>query len=107
MKKKLQPKSRLLAAIHESMADAHDAGLIDARKMKEFDALCLEPVPAYSSATIKKVRDKYHLSQAVLAAILNTSLSAIQQWERGDKNPNGAARKLLWLLQERGIEAVV
>jgi len=45
MKKKAQPKSGLLAAIHESMTDAHEAGLIDGRRMKEFDAMCLDGAP--------------------------------------------------------------
>jgi DNA-binding transcriptional regulator YiaG len=35
------------------------------------------------------------VSQAVLAAILNTSLSTVRQWEIGEKRPSGPSVKLL------------
>jgi hypothetical protein len=36
-----EPKSRLLAAMHESARDLHSAGFIRLRRMREYDALCL------------------------------------------------------------------
>jgi putative transcriptional regulator len=34
----------VLASVHEAAVGLHRAGLIDDAKMREFDALCLEPV---------------------------------------------------------------
>ena len=63
--------------------------------MRKYDALCLAPVQAYSSKKIRALRDRYKLSQAALASVLNTSLSTIRQWEIGDKHPSGPSLKLL------------
>lgn len=46
------------------------------------------------------------VSQAVFAALLNTSLSTVQKWEIGQKKPTGTALKLLRLVQKRGLEVV-
>jgi putative transcriptional regulator len=66
----------------------------------------VSPVPEYDSAAIKALRGKLHLSQAMLATILNTSLSTVRQWEIGIKRPGGTSAKLLDLLNRKGIEAL-
>ena len=75
--------------------------------MKEYDALCLVPVPEYSGETIRALRERYKISQAVLASILNTSVSTVRQWEIGEKHPSGPSLKLLNLLDRKGLEAVI
>lgn len=104
---KPKTKSRLLEAVHEGALDLHEAGFIDKRRMREFDALCLDPIPAYNKERIRSLRERHHISQAVLAAVLNTSLSTVRQWEIGDKQPSGPSLKLLNLLDRKGIEALV
>jgi putative transcriptional regulator len=107
MTTKTKPASRILGAVHETARDLHAAGFIDTRSMRRYDALCLEPVPKYSSAKIRALRKRYQLSQAVLASVLNTSVSTVRQWELGDKHPSGPSLKLLSLLDRRGLEAVI
>ncbi len=75
--------------------------------MSKSDALCLDPVPEYDSQKIRALRDHLRLSQAVLAAVLNTSLSTVRKWEVGDKHPSGPSLKLLNLLERKGLEAVL
>lgn len=99
--------SRILKAVHETARDLHGAGLIDKRRMKEYDALCLDPVPNYSSAKIRALRGRHKLSQAVFASVLNTSLSTVRQWEIGDKQPSGPSLKLLNLLDRKGLEVLI
>ena len=99
--------SPILNAVHETARDLHAAGFIDKRRMREYDALCLAPVPAYSSHRIRALRVRHKLSQAVLASVLNTSLSTIRQWEIGEKQPSGPSRKLLDLLDRKGLEALI
>ena len=41
--------------------------------MREFDALCLEPIPQYDSEKIRALRDHLQVSQAVLAAVLGAN----------------------------------
>lgn len=109
MKTKTMPKakSRIFEAVHETASDLHRLGFIDKRKMRKFDVLCLDPVPAYDSQKIRALRDHLQLSQAVLAAVLNTSLSTVRKWEVGDKHPSGPSLKLLNLLDRKGLEAVL
>jgi putative transcriptional regulator len=100
-------KSRILEEVHETAKGLHRIGLIDKRKMEKYDLLCLEPVPDYSPKAIKALRSKYHISQTVLAAILNTSSSAVRQWEIGEKRPGGPSLKLLNILDNKGIEVFI
>jgi putative transcriptional regulator len=100
-------KSRILAEVHESAKDLHEIGLITKRRMSEFEALCHLEVKAISPAKIRHLREKENVSQAVFAAILNTSVSTIQKWELGDKKPSGPSLKLLSLLERKGLEAVI
>lgn len=107
MRQKPKAKSRILEAVHETARDLHSAGFIDKRRMREYDALCLAPVPDYSSKRIRALRQRYKLSQAVLASVLNTSVSTIRQWEIGEKRPSGPSLKLLDLLDRKGLEALI
>lgn len=107
MTSKTSVKSRILTAVHETASDLHKAGFIDLRRMREYDALCLAPVPDYSSKKIRALRTRHKLSQAVLAAVLNTSLSTVRQWEIGDKHPSGPSLKLLNLLDRKGLEGLI
>jgi len=106
-KKARKEAGGILDAVHETARDLHAAGLITKRRMKEYDSLCLVPVPEYSSASIRALRERYRISQAVLASILNTSVSTVRQWEIGEKHPSGPSLKLLNLLDRKGLDAVI
>ena len=107
MTKKGKPKSRIMEAVHETASDLHSLGFIDVHKMRQYDALCLDPVPEYDSKKIRALRDRLKVSQAVLASVLNTSLSTVRKWEIGEKRPSGPSAKLLNLLERKGLEAVL
>ena len=104
---KTKARSPIFEAVHETAVDLHRLGFINKRNMHKFDALCLAPVPDYSSEKIRALRDHLQLSQAVLAAVLNTSLSTVRKWEGGEKHPSGPSLKLLSLLDRKGLEAVL
>ena len=107
MTTKTHVQSPLLQAVHETATDLHRLRFIDQRKMRQYDALCLAPIPAYDSEKIRALRERYQLSQTVLASLLNTSASAVRQWELGDKHPSGPSQKLLHLLERKGLEALI
>ena len=107
MKTKRERKSRILQTVHRTAAELHSAGFISKRRMREYDALCLEPIPRYSRKEIRALRQRHHISQAVLATVLNTSLSTVRQWEIGAKQPSGPSLKLLDLLDRKGLEALI
>lgn len=99
-------KSPILAAVHETATGLHRAGVMDQMTLREFDRICLPPVEPLEPAQIKGIRESSHVSQAVFARLLNTSLSTVQKWEIGQKKPTGAALKLLHLVRKRGLEIV-
>ncbi|MNK66054.1 Antitoxin igA-2 [compost metagenome] len=78
----------------------------DQLTLRELDRLRLAPIEPLQPAEIKKIRETTHVSQAVFARLLNTSLSTVQKWEIGQKKPTGTALKLLHLVQKKGLEAV-
>ena len=100
-------KSRILSEMHETAQGLHGAGLITKRRMAEFDALCHLDVHEMLPQKIRALREQARMSQAVFAAVLNTSLSTVQKWEVGDKRPSGPSLKLLNLIERKGLEAVI
>lgn len=100
-------KSRILQEVHETASDLHRLGFIDERQMRRYDALCLELVQEFDAEKVRALRERLHLSQAVLASVLNTSVSTVRRWERGDNKPSGPSQKLLDLIERKGLEAVL
>lgn len=82
-------KKSILEVVHESVEGLYDAGIVDAKTLHEFDALCLTPVENLSPRKIKSLRLREKVSQGVFALYLNISISTVQQWERGEKHPRG------------------
>ena len=61
-------RKAILAAVHKTARGLHDAGLMNARTLREFDVLCLPRIKEYSAAQIKRIREQNKASQAVFAA---------------------------------------
>ena len=100
-------KSSILEAVHQTARGLHQAGVMNQVTLREFDQLCLPPIEPLQPEQIKQIREASHVSQAVFARLLNTSVSTVQKWEIGQKKPTGTALKLLHLVQKRGLEVVV
>ena len=99
-------RSDIAAAVHESMQDLHEIGLIDAKTMRHFDKTCLTTVEPLSPEEIAKVRHDAGVSQSVFANYLNVTTGIVSKWERGEKKPQGPSLKLLTLVKEKGLEYV-
>lgn len=95
-------KSEALAALHESLSDLHDIGVVTAKTMREFDASCLAPVPVLSPAKIAEIRNKVGVSQGIFAKYLTVTTGTVSKWESGKKHPSGPALKLLDLVKQIG-----
>jgi putative transcriptional regulator len=44
---------------------------------------------------VRQIRDKLHKSQAEFAKMIGVSISTLQNWEQGRRQPEGPARALL------------
>lgn len=99
-------KNRVKAAIHDMASDLYEAGLLDKKTMRRFDASCLTPVRDFSAKEIQALRLRECVSQMIFANYLNVSKDSVSQWERGQKHPAGAALKLLTLVEKNGLGAI-
>ena len=99
-------RSRLLQEMRETVRGFVRAGVSDKQTLEEFDALTLPPVRELSPRQIRALRKRSRMSQAVFAAVLNTSVSTVQKWEIGEKRPSGPSLKLLDVIHRKGIESL-
>ena len=99
-------KSNALAAIHETVSDYFEAGVIDKQTMRRFDKSCLTPVHEFTGEEIRVLREREQVSQTVFAYHLNVSKDSVSQWERGEKHPAGTSLKLLSLIEKKGLSAI-
>jgi len=99
-------KSKALAALHETVSDMFEAGVIDKRTMRRFDASCLTPVEPLSAEEIRALREREGASQAVFARHLNVGVGVVSKWERGEKHPRGTSLKILALVKKSGLAAI-
>jgi len=96
----------ILETVHETAQDLVQAEVMEVATLREFDVLCLPPVKEYTAIQIKRIRIVNKASQSVFAAYLNTSPSTVQKWEQGKKKPNGPSRKLLNIVDRKGLKAL-
>ncbi len=61
---------------------------------------------AYPPIEVKRIRDKLKVSQSKFAEILGISVCTLQNWEQGRRQPRGAARTLLKVV-DRNPQAVL
>jgi putative transcriptional regulator len=99
-------KSKIHAAVHETMQDMHDIGLLDKKTMREFDVSCLTLVERLSAREIRQLREREGVSQSVLARHLNVETKLVGEWERGLKEPSGPSLKLRALVKAKGLDAI-
>jgi putative transcriptional regulator len=100
-------KSEALEAVHSTIIDMYDAGVISKKTVRQFDRSCLTPIHEYSPKEIKALREHENVSQSVFAYCLNVSKDLISQWERGIKKPAGTSLKLLSLIAKKGLHAIL
>jgi len=99
--------SRLIESLRGDMQALQDMGAISKLTMREFDAMCPSPVRNFSAADIKRLREELRFSQPVFALHLHTSASTIRKWEQGETHPAGPALKLLNIIADRGLQAIL
>jgi len=100
-------RKSIIESITSTVKDLNKSGLVDDITMKNIEKLCLPKIKDYSPAKIISIRKQFKLSQAALASIFNISPSTVQKWEQGNKKPAGASRKLLDIMERKGLDALI
>ncbi len=99
--------SKIIESLRDDLATLHEVGAISQVTMREFDAICPPPVREFSAEDIKHLRETLKFSQPVFAHHLHTSASTVRKWEQGDTRPAGPALKLLNVIADKGLQAII
>ena len=59
----------------------------------------IEPVKNYTATDIKQIRIELGVTQVVFAKLMGVSNKTVEAWECGKNVPDGAARRLLSIIQ--------
>ncbi|WP_457552585.1 helix-turn-helix domain-containing protein [Desulfobacula sp.] len=100
-------RKSIAKSVTSTVKDLYKSGLVNVITMKNIEKLCIPEVQEYTPEKIVFIRKKFSLSQAALASIFNISPSTVQKWEQGNKKPTGASKKLLDIIERKGIEALI
>ena len=99
--------SKIIESLRGELAALHEAGAIGKMTMREFDALCPPPVRECYAADIRHLRERLNVSQPVFALHLHTTASTVRKWEHGETRPAGPALKLLNVIADKGLQAIL
>src|SRR5277367_3806523 len=91
-------KTRMRREIVDAMRGLH--------KVVAVSSDALPKVEAMTPAEIAALRERTGVSQAVLAGFMNVAVNTVSQWERGERQPTGAALKLLHVVRQNGLDAL-
>ncbi|MHB8808669.1 MAG: helix-turn-helix domain-containing protein [Desulfobulbaceae bacterium] len=100
-------RKSIAKSITSTIKDLNKSGLVNEITKRNIENLCLPEISEYSPKDIVSIRKKYKLSQAALASLFNISPSTVQKWEQGNKKPTGASKKLLDLMERKGVKALI
>lgn len=100
-------RQSIAKSITKTVSDLNKSGIIDEITMKNIETLCIPEVHDYPPEKIVSIRKRNHLSQTAMATVLNISPSTVQKWERGIKEPAGASKKLLDVMERKGVGVLV
>ena len=99
--------SKIIRSLRGDLAALYQAGAIGKVTLREFDAISAPPVRDFSANDIKRLRNALKFSQPVFALHLHTTPSTIRKWEQGETHPTGPALKLLNVIADKGLQAIL
>ena len=99
--------SKIIESLRGDLATLLEAGAITQVTLRKFNALCPPPVRVFSAADIKRLREGLNFSQPVFALYLHTTASTVRKWEQGETRPTGPALKLLNVIADKGLQAII
>jgi putative transcriptional regulator len=99
--------SKIIESLRADMAALHEAGAISKVTMRGFDAISPPPVREFDASDIKRLREALKFSQPVFAHHLHTTASTVRKWEQGNTRPAGPALKLLNVIADKGLQAII
>lgn len=82
----------------KDLRSAHDSKMM-LNKYRLFHVVT--PAPKFTPAEIVELREARNLSRPLFAQLLNVPPVTVRKWESGERNPSGAALRLLEMMRSR------
>jgi len=95
--------SDILKIAQDMGDDLFEVGVMDQITKRQIDTLCLPKARVFEPAEIRRIRSRNQVSQSVFASVLGIGKTTVQHWEQGVKKPSGPARRLLDLVDRKGL----
>lgn len=99
--------SKIIESLRGDLAALHQSGVISKVTMREFESTFPPPVREFGAADIRSLRETLKFSQPVFALHLHTTASTVRKWEQGETRPSGPALKLLNIIADKGLQAII
>lgn len=99
--------SKIIESLRGDLEALREASAIGKVTMRQFDTICPPPVREFDAADIKRLREGLRFSQSVFALHLHTTASTVRKWEQGETHPTGPALKLLNIIADKGLQAII
>lgn len=99
--------STIIESLRDDLGALEAVGAIGKVTLREFDSLCPPPVRDFDAQAIRQLREALRFSQPVFALHLHTTASTIRKWEQGETRPSGPALKLLNVIADKGLQAIL
>src|ERR1700704_2228493 len=93
--------------IMEVVLEAANDAKVDKITMDKIEMLALPAIQILTPTQIRQLREQSKLSRGVWAKVLNVGVTTAQKWESGKTHPDGAALKLLNLVQTHGVATLI
>jgi putative transcriptional regulator len=95
--------SDILKIAQDMGDDLFEVGVMDQITKRQLDTLCLPKARVFEPVEIRRIRSRNRVSQSVFASVLGVGKTTVQHWEQGVKKPSGPARKLIDLVDRKGL----
>lgn len=92
---------RRYEAIYQEVKDLMESG-----KPIPSDKLTILDVKTYTPDEIRDIRMVAKMTQKTFARVIGVSVKSVEGWERGYSQPEGAARRLIGLIQSNPTFAI-
>ena len=93
--KKQRMAEGLLKGLRQAV-EMEQGGLVRRERVRTLS----KPAPKWSRHEIKRLRTQtFQMSQPVFASLLNVKTATVRAWEQGQRVPDGAAARLLEILE--------
>lgn len=94
-------------SITQVVLEAAQEANADKLTIDKLESLALPEVKPLTALQIRALREQSNLSRAVWAKILNVGVTTAQKWEAGTTKPDGAALKLLNVVEHQGVATLL